>query len=562
MSRTPSAPLWQWSACDLAGAIRAGDISAHEVVSAVVDRVRAENPRLNAIVEDLSVAALETAHQYDADLAAYGPRGPLHGVPVTIKVNVDQTGHATTNGVTAFKDVIAPDDAPIVRNLKNAGAIVIGRTNTPEFSFRATTDNPLHGRTLNPWDDQRSPGGSSGGASAALAAGFGPLAHGNDIGGSLRFPAFMCGLATIRPTFGRVPAYNPSAPAERSLLAQMMSTQGVIARETRDVRLGTRVMAAPDPRDPWQAPVPFDGPALNPPIKVAVARATNGYAIDPAVTAALDRAAEALAAAEQGADCLRINPGNIGSERKVAEVIACARHHGIPIRVGVNAGSLEKDLQEKYGEPNSDALVESAFRHIDILDRHDFQDFKISLKASEVFMTVFAYRKLAAQIEQPLHLGITEAGGERAGAVKSSIGLGMLLADGIGDTIRVSLAADPVQEIKVGWDMLKSLHLRSRGINLIACPSCSRQNFDVIKTVNELEARFDDIDESMDVAVIGCVVNGPGEAREAHIGVTGGNPNSVFVDGKIQHKLKNEDLVIGLEDLVRQKIGKKPCGNP
>ena len=268
-----------------------------------------------------------------------------------------------------------------------------------------------------------------------------------------------------------------------------------------------------------------------------------------------------LAAAEQGADCLRINPGNIGSERKVAEVIACARHHGIPIRVGVNAGSLEKDLQEKYGEPNSDALVESAFRHIDILDRHDFQDFKISLKASEVFMTVFAYRKLAAQIEQPLHLGITEAGGERAGAVKSSIGLGMLLADGIGDTIRVSLAADPVQEIKVGWDMLKSLHLRSRGINLIACPSCSRQNFDVIKTVNELEARFDDIDESMDVAVIGCVVNGPGEAREAHIGVTGGNPNSVFVDGKIQHKLKNEDLVIGLEDLVRQKIGKKPCGN-
>ena len=267
-----------------------------------------------------------------------------------------------------------------------------------------------------------------------------------------------------------------------------------------------------------------------------------------------------LAAAEQGADCLRINPGNIGSERKVAEVIACARHHGIPIRVGVNAGSLEKDLQEKYGEPNADALVESAFRHIDILDRHDFQDFKISLKASEIFMTVFAYRKLAAQIDQPLHLGITEAGGERAGSVKSSIGLGMLLADGIGDTIRVSLAADPVKEIKVGWDMLKSLHLRSRGINLIACPSCSRQNFDVIKTVNELEARFDDIDEAMDVAVIGCVVNGPGEAREANIGVTGGNPNSVFVDGKIQHKFKNEDLVIGLEDLVRQKIGKKACG--
>ena len=266
-----------------------------------------------------------------------------------------------------------------------------------------------------------------------------------------------------------------------------------------------------------------------------------------------------LAAAEQGADCLRINPGNIGNERKVAEVIACARHHGIPIRVGVNAGSLEKDLQEKYGEPNADALVESAWRHIDILERHDFQDFKISLKASEIFMTIFAYRKLAEQIDQPLHLGITEAGGERAGSVKSAIGLGMLLAEGIGDTIRVSLAADPVQEIKVGWDMLKSLHLRNRGINLIACPSCSRQNFDVIKTVNELEARFEDISQPLDVAVIGCVVNGPGEAREADVGVTGGHPNTVFVDGEIQHKLKNDDLVIGLDELVRQQLAKRPC---
>ena len=262
----------------------------------------------------------------------------------------------------------------------------------------------------------------------------------------------------------------------------------------------------------------------------------------------------ALAVADAGADCLRINPGNIGSERKVAEVIACARDRGLPIRVGVNAGSLEKDLQEKYGEPNADALVESAFRHIDILDRHDFQNYKISLKASEIFMTVLAYRKLATQIDQPLHLGITEAGGERSGTVKSAIGLGMLLAEGIGDTIRVSLAADPVTEIKVGWDILKSLHLRSRGINLIACPSCSRQNFDVIKTVNELEARFDDIAEPLDVAVIGCVVNGPGEAREAHVGVTGGHPNSVFVDGKIRHKLKNDNLVIGLEELVRGRL--------
>ncbi len=266
-----------------------------------------------------------------------------------------------------------------------------------------------------------------------------------------------------------------------------------------------------------------------------------------------------LAAAEQGADCLRINPGNIGSEAKVAEVIACARHHGIPIRVGVNAGSLEGDLQEKYGEPTPEALVESAFRHIDILDRHNFPDYKISLKASEIFMTIAAYRQLATQIEQPLHLGITEAGGQRAGAVKSAIGLGMLLADGIGDTIRVSLAADPVEEVKVGWDMLKSLHLRSRGINLIACPSCSRQNFDVVKTVNALEQRFEDIDEPMDVAVIGCVVNGPGEAREADIGITGGYPNTVFQDGKITGKLKNDDLVIGLDELVRQEIVRRRC---
>ena len=269
-----------------------------------------------------------------------------------------------------------------------------------------------------------------------------------------------------------------------------------------------------------------------------------------------------LAAAEAGADCLRINPGNIGSEKKVAEVIACARHHGIPIRVGVNAGSLEGDLQQKYGEPTAEALAESAFRHIDILDRHNFPDFKISLKASEVFMTVAAYRLLASQIEQPLHLGITEAGGQRAGAVKSAIGLGMLLAEGIGDTLRVSLAADPVEEIKVGWDILKSLHLRSRGISLIACPSCSRQNFDVIKTVNALEQRFEDIDEPLDVAVIGCVVNGPGEAREADIGVTGGYPNTVFENGQISGKLKNDDLVIGLDELVRREIGRRrSCGD-
>ena len=262
----------------------------------------------------------------------------------------------------------------------------------------------------------------------------------------------------------------------------------------------------------------------------------------------------ALRVAELGADCLRINPGNIGREDRVRAVVQSAKDHGIPIRIGVNAGSLEKDLQKKYGEPTPQALVESALRHIDILNRLDFPDFKVSLKASEIFMTVAAYRLLATQIEQPLHLGITEAGGLRSGTVKSAIGLGMLLSEGIGDTIRISLAADPVEEVRVGFDILKSLHIRNKGINIIACPSCSRQEFDVIKTVNELESRLEDVLEHLDVAVIGCVVNGPGEAREAHLGVAGGSPNLLYVDGKPSHKIDNETLVDELERQIRARI--------
>jgi len=263
----------------------------------------------------------------------------------------------------------------------------------------------------------------------------------------------------------------------------------------------------------------------------------------------------ALKVADYGVDCLRINPGNIGKEDRIRAVIEKARDQNIPIRVGVNAGSLEKDLQVKYGEPTPDALVESAFRHIDILDKYDFQNYKISLKASDVFMTVSAYRKLANQIDQPLHLGITEAGGLRAGAVKSSVGLGLLLSEGIGDTIRISLAADPVEEIKVGYDILKSLSLRQRGINLIACPSCSRQQFDVIKTVNELEMRLEDVRESIDVAIIGCVVNGPGEAKEADLGLTGGLKASLlYKDGHKSHKIDNDKLVDSLEESIRENI--------
>ncbi|MCY4043681.1 MAG: flavodoxin-dependent (E)-4-hydroxy-3-methylbut-2-enyl-diphosphate synthase [Cellvibrionales bacterium] len=270
----------------------------------------------------------------------------------------------------------------------------------------------------------------------------------------------------------------------------------------------------------------------------------------------------ALKAAEYGVDCLRINPGNIGKEDRIKQVIDCAKAHRIPIRIGVNAGSLEKDIQKKYGEPNGDALVESAMRHVKILQDHQFEDFKVSVKASNVFLATDAYEKLAKLIEQPLHLGITEAGGLRSGTVKSSIGLGYLLMKGIGDTLRVSLAADPVEEVKVGFDMLKALDLRHRGINIIACPSCSRQNFDVIKTVNALESRLEDINDSMDVSIIGCIVNGPGEAKAVEVGLTGGTPNNlVYVDGKPNHKLKNDELVDELEALIRQKIKDKQAAD-
>ena len=262
----------------------------------------------------------------------------------------------------------------------------------------------------------------------------------------------------------------------------------------------------------------------------------------------------ALRVADLGVDCLRINPGNITREDRLREVIAKAKDKNIPIRIGVNAGSLGKELLRKYNEPTAEALVESAMRNVDLLDKHNFYDFKVSVKASDVFMAVDAYRDLAKRIEQPLHLGITEAGGLRSGTVKSAIGLGALLMDGIGDTVRISLAADPAEEARVAWDMLRSLRLRSKGINFIACPSCSRQNFDVIKTVNELENRLEDITVPMDVSIIGCIVNGPGEAKESDFGLTGGTPdNLVYLDGKPDHKLEQGNLVDQLEREIRAK---------
>lgn len=263
----------------------------------------------------------------------------------------------------------------------------------------------------------------------------------------------------------------------------------------------------------------------------------------------------ALRVAQYGVDCLRINPGNIGSYERICAVVDAARDKNISIRIGVNGGSLESDLLEKYGEPTPEALVESAMRHVDILEKLNFDQFKVSVKASDVFLAVASYRLLAGKIDQPLHLGITEAGGLRAGSIKSAVGLGLLLNEGIGDTLRVSLAADPVEEVKVGFDILKSLRIRSRGVNFIACPTCSRQEFDVINTVNELERRLEDIVVPMDVSIIGCVVNGPGEAEASHIGVAGGNKRSAYYDdGKRQkERFDNDNLIDKLEEKIRAK---------
>lgn len=254
----------------------------------------------------------------------------------------------------------------------------------------------------------------------------------------------------------------------------------------------------------------------------------------------------AIEAAQNGAACLRINPGNIGNAQKVRDVIQAAKDYNCSIRIGVNAGSLERDLLEQFGEPCPDAMVESARRHIQILEDHDFFNFKISCKASDVFMAVAAYQQLADICDYPLHLGITEAGGLRSGTIKSSIGLGNLLWAGIGDTIRVSLSADPVEEIKVGFDILKSLGLRHRGVNVIACPSCARQQFAVIDTVAELERRIAHITTPMTVSIIGCVVNGPGEALMTDIGLTGGGTGThqIYIGGDKAHRFNEGDLTI------------------
>lgn len=263
----------------------------------------------------------------------------------------------------------------------------------------------------------------------------------------------------------------------------------------------------------------------------------------------------AIESAEAGAACLRINPGNIGSADRVRDVIKAAKDNNCSMRIGVNAGSLERDLLEKYGEPCPEALVESALNHAKILQDHDFHEFKISVKASDIFLAAAAYHGLSEAIDCPLHIGITEAGGARAGTVKSSIGLGNLLWAGVGDTIRVSLSADPTEEVRVGFEMLKSLGLRHRGVTVISCPSCARQQFDVIESVRIIEEKLEHINEPITVSIIGCIVNGPGEARETDIGLTGGgnDTHQIYISGMADHRLKNGDIIAHVVDMVEAK---------
>jgi (E)-4-hydroxy-3-methylbut-2-enyl-diphosphate synthase len=267
----------------------------------------------------------------------------------------------------------------------------------------------------------------------------------------------------------------------------------------------------------------------------------------------------AIEAADAGAACLRINPGNIGNADKVKEVINAAKKNGASIRIGVNAGSLEKKILEKYGEPSPEALVESALNHIQILRDHDFHEYKISVKASDVFLAVAAYTQLADIVDCPLHIGITEAGSLRSGTVKSAIGLGNLLWAGIGDTIRISLSAEPSEEIRVGYEMLKSLGLRRRGVTVISCPSCARQQFDVIKTVQEVEERLKHITDSITVSIIGCIVNGPGEAKQTDIGLTGGGKGNhqIYVNGITDHIIRNQNVADYIVNFVQNKISQR-----
>ncbi len=347
-----SGPLWQLSGCEQARLISSGEMTSGEVLEDTLARVAQKNPNLNAIVEDLSDEARADARRLDRVFTESGPVGPLHGVPVTIKVNVDQKGWANTNGVAALKDNIAPGDAPVVRLLKQAGAVVIGRTNTPEFSFRGSTDNELYGRTFNPWNDWASAGGSSGGAGSAVMAGMGAMGHGNDIAGSVRYPSTANGATSVKPGLGRVPAWNPSQKAERGLVAQMMSVQSVICREVRDVRLGLETLVGHDAHDPWQVPLPLiypfrEGAADQLP-KVAFTKETFEFDLDPAVEKALDNARDAL-----------IDAGYEVVETEIPDIREIARE-ALRTLFGEVKALMDADIR-KYGTKKFNALFDDYY---------------------------------------------------------------------------------------------------------------------------------------------------------------------------------------------------------
>ncbi|MCP3857004.1 MAG: amidase [Actinomycetia bacterium] len=384
--------LWKLSAVDIAAGVRGREYKPTEVLDSVLGRVEATNGELNAITYDLADRARAQAAAADDAVAAGGELGPLHGVPMTIKENVDQEGTPNVNGVPAFADNMATEDNPFVGHLRAAGAIFVGRTNTPEFSMRATTDNPLRGRTLNPWGEPISPGGSSGGAGSACAAGMGPLHHGNDIGGSLRFPSFANGVTTVKPTNFRVPTYNASAPAERGPLSQAMSVQGIIARHAADVRLATRVIVHPDPRDPNCPPVPFDGPALDSPITVAVTTETGGYDIHPGIVELIERAADQLR--DAGYRVVEADPP------PVAEAA----------RGWFTVGSTEMEAtlippMREYGSKTINDIFGWYFEMSEILDRDDYittfghrtrlmRDWNVFLDQHPLILTPFLMRPM------------------------------------------------------------------------------------------------------------------------------------------------------------------------
>ena len=344
-----AAKLWQLSASKVVEATTTGELSAEAVTTAALARLDEVNPELNAVVVPTPEDAMARARELDQARNAGTPTGPLHGVPVTIKINVDQAGQATSNGIEAFKSLIASDNAPLVQHLLDAGAVIIGRTNTPEFSFRADTDNPLHGRTWNPWGRHVSPGGSSGGAGAAVMAGIGALGHGNDIGGSLRFPAAANGAYTVKPGLGRVPAYNPSQKAERGMLAQAMSVQGLLTRTAADLDLGMPVMVQPDARDPFHVPLPWRGAPLDTPIQVGFTKATFGFELHPEVDKALDAAANALR--DAGYDVVDV-------EAPMLEEIGLT---GYRVLMGEVQEMMGADI-EKYGSDTLKAIFAEYFR--------------------------------------------------------------------------------------------------------------------------------------------------------------------------------------------------------